>query len=65
MWAAGGGYLEVVPSGTGFTDAADLALPAGQIISKAFNVGLASGNLDIVIGGANVDVIVDLFAIVA
>ena len=63
--AAGGGFLEIVPSGAGFTGAANLAFGPGQIISNAFNAGLSSGNLDIIIGGANVDVIIDLFAIVA
>ncbi len=58
-------YLEVVPSGAGFTGAANLAYGPNQIVSNAFNVGLSSGNFDIIIGSGTVNVIVDLFAIVA
>jgi hypothetical protein len=64
--AAGSGFVELVPSGAGFTGAANLAFAPGQIISNAFNVGLNStGALDIYVGSSAVDVIVDLFAIVA
>ena len=63
--AVDGGYVEVAPSGAGFTRAANLAFGSGQIISNAFNVGLdGNGRLDITIGDPNEDVIVDLFAIV-
>ncbi|HZC07051.1 MAG TPA: hypothetical protein VE338_15560 [Ktedonobacterales bacterium] len=62
----GSGYLELVPSGAGFTGAANLAFAPGQVISNAFNVGLSStGALDIIIGSSATDVIIDLFAIVA
>lgn len=62
----GVGYLELVPTGAGFTGAANLAYAPGQVISNAYTVGLnLAGALDIIIGGADVDVIVDLFAVVA
>ncbi|HZC07050.1 MAG TPA: hypothetical protein VE338_15555 [Ktedonobacterales bacterium] len=63
--ATGSGYIELVPGGAGFTGAANLAYGPGQTISNAFNVQLNGGALDIIIGGASVDVIIDLFAIVS
>jgi hypothetical protein len=35
------------------------------VVSNSFNVGLFSGQLDIIIGGNPTDVILDLFAVVA
>jgi hypothetical protein len=63
--AVGGGYLALVPHGAGFTGTAILAYTAGQTVSNSFNVGLSSGELDIIIGGNTTDVILDLFAVVA
>lgn len=65
---SGGGFLELVPSGAGFTGAANLAFAPGQVISNFYTVGLnGAGALDIIIGGSSVttDVIIDLFAVVA
>jgi hypothetical protein len=63
--AAGGGYLALVPHSAGFTGTAILAFSAGQTVSNSFNVGLSSGELDIIIGSNSTDVILDLFAVVA
>ena len=39
---------------------------AGQIVSNAFNVGLANGKLDIILGSAgSADVILDLYAVIS
>jgi hypothetical protein len=63
--SGGGGYLALVPHGAGFSGTAILAFSANQIVSNSFNVGLSSGQLDIIIGGNTTDVILDLFAVVA
>ena len=64
--ASGGAFVEIVPSGAGFTGAstANIGGP-GQIVANGFNVALSGGALDIYVAGAAVDVIIDLFAIVA
>jgi hypothetical protein len=62
---AGSGYIALVPHGAGFTGTAILAYSAGQIVSNSYNVGLSSGQLDIIIGGSTTDVILDLFAVVS
>jgi hypothetical protein len=62
---AGGGYLALVPHGAGFSGTAIMSFSAGQTVSNSFNVGLASGQLDIIIGSSSTDVILDLFAVVA
>jgi hypothetical protein len=60
----GSGYVALVPHGAGFTGTAILAYTAGQTVSNSFNVGLSSGELDIIIGGNTTDVILDVFAVV-
>ena len=64
--ASGGAFVEIVPSGAGFTGAstANIGGP-GQIVANGFNVALSGGALDIYVAGVAVDVIIDLFAIVA
>jgi hypothetical protein len=58
------GYVALVPHGIGFSGTAILAFNAGQTVSNSFNVGPSSGTLDIIIGNAGTDVILDLFAVV-
>ena len=64
--ASGGAFVEIVPSGAGFTGAstANIGGP-GQIVANGFNVALSGGALDIYVAGVAVDVIIDLFAIVS
>jgi hypothetical protein len=64
--ASGGAFVEIVPSGAGFTGAstANVGGP-GQIVANGFNVALSGGALDIYVAGVAVDVIIDLFAIVS
>jgi len=63
----GGNYVELVPSGAGFSSTSNLNFVAGQLVSNSYNVGLnPSGYLDIILGsGGNADVILDLYAIIA
>jgi hypothetical protein len=61
---AGGGYLALVPHGTGFSGTAILAYGLSQTVSNSFNVVLDGGQLDIIVGGNTTDVILDLFAVV-
>ncbi len=62
---SGGGYLALVPTGAGFSGTAVLAYAPCQVVSNSFNVGLANGQVDIIIGGAGTNVIFDLFAVVS
>ncbi|MGO8947740.1 MAG: hypothetical protein ACLQUY_08770 [Ktedonobacterales bacterium] len=61
----GSGYIALVPHGLGFTGTDNLPFSAGETVAIWFNSALASGVLDIIVGGASTDVILDLFAVVA
>ena len=64
--ASGGAFVEIVPSGAGFTGASTTNIGGpGQIVANGFNVALSGGALDIYVAGVAVDVIIDLFAIVS
>lgn len=61
-----GNYVELVPNGAGFSGTSNLNFVAGQLVSNAFNVGLANGKLDIILGsGGSADVIIDLYAVIS
>lgn len=61
----GSGYIAIVPHGAGYTGTAILTYKSKQTVSNSFNVGLGPGGvLDIIIGGASTDVIIDLYAVV-
>jgi hypothetical protein len=61
----GSGYIALVPHGLGFTGTDNLPFSAGQTVATWFNSALAGGVLDIIVGGASTDVILDLFGVVA
>jgi hypothetical protein len=61
-----GNYVELVPSGVGFSGTSNLNFAAGQLVSNAYNVGLNGGKLDIILGsGGSADVILDVFAVIS
>jgi hypothetical protein len=62
---AGGGYLALVPHGSGFSGTAILAYGPSQTVSNSFNVVLSGGQLDIIVGGNTTDVVIDLFAVIS
>ncbi|HEX6818891.1 MAG TPA: hypothetical protein VF120_10985 [Ktedonobacterales bacterium] len=64
---AGGGFIALVPSGSGSPTTGTLPYGASATVATSFNVGLGGspGALDIYIGGNPTDVVIDLFAVVA
>jgi len=62
---SGGGYLSLVPSGTGFSGTSNVNFAGAEIIANSFTVGLGGGAIDIYVGGTSIDVLVDLFAVIA
>ncbi len=65
VFGSGPGYIELVPTGAGFTGASNANYNGTQIVANSFNVGLAGGSLDIVVGGASANVLVDLFGYIS
>lgn len=65
--AGGSGYIALVPSGSGSPTTGTLPYSASQIVATSFNVGLGGspGALDIYVGGTAIDVVIDLFGVVA
>ncbi|HEX6817255.1 MAG TPA: hypothetical protein VF120_02700 [Ktedonobacterales bacterium] len=65
--AGGSGFVALVPSGSGTPTTGTLPYSANQTIATSFNVGLGGspGALDIYVGGSSVDVVIDIFAVVA
>ncbi|HEX6818888.1 MAG TPA: hypothetical protein VF120_10970 [Ktedonobacterales bacterium] len=64
---SGSGFVALVPSGSGTPTTGTLPYGASQTIATGFNVGLGGspGAIDIYIGGTAVNVLIDLFAVVA
>ncbi|HEX6819969.1 MAG TPA: hypothetical protein VF120_16455 [Ktedonobacterales bacterium] len=65
--ASGSGFVALVPHGSGTPSTGTLPYSPSQIVATGFNVGLAGspGSMDIYIGGTAVDIVIDLFAVVA
>ncbi|HEX6818885.1 MAG TPA: hypothetical protein VF120_10955 [Ktedonobacterales bacterium] len=65
--ASGSGFVALVPSGSGTPSTGTLPYGPSQIVATSFNVGLGGspGAIDIYVGGTAVDVVIDLFAVVA
>ncbi|HEX6818892.1 MAG TPA: hypothetical protein VF120_10990 [Ktedonobacterales bacterium] len=65
-YASGTGYVAIVPSGVTPTTGT-LPYGANQTVATSFNVGLGGspGSIDIYVGGTQVDVVIDLFGVVA
>lgn len=65
--ASGSGFVALVPSGSGSPTTGTLPYGPNQIVATGFNVGLGGSpaSLDIYIGGTPVDIVIDLFAVVA
>ena len=63
--SSGGGYVSLVPQGAGFSGTSNVNFVANQVDSNFYNVGLVSGQVDIIVGVNVTDVILDVFAVVS